>query len=206
MKFVGLASLLALAGGTAHAQVVQWTGPGANGHYYQALSTSSLISWADASAQVALAGRGGYLATITSAAENSFLFSLIDSPQFWNTDTAGNSEGAFIGGLQTGGPEPLGGWQWVSGEPWSFTAWHGSQPDNAGGAENYLQFFGGTGSARLAQWNDISLNQQSARAYIVEYDTNPLASAPEPSSLLLCLVAGLGVTGRSLWKGTRSHA
>lgn len=190
--------ILALTCGAAQAQVIQWTGSGANGHYYQAIATSGLISWADAAALVASAGNGGYLATSTSAAENSFLFSLIDAPQFWNTDTAGNSEGAFIGGMQNGGPEPFEGWQWVSGESWSFTAWHGTQPDNAGGAENYLQFFGGIGSMRLAQWNDISFNQQSARAYIVEYDTNPLpsVSAPEPSTLALIVFAGLGILAR----------
>lgn len=188
---------MALAG-SARAQVVQWSGPGANGHYYQAIVAPSLISWGDAQALVASAGKGGYLATLTSAAENSFVFSLIDSPAFWNTDTAGNSEGPFLGGLQSGGAEPLGGWQWVTGETWSFAAWHASQPDNAGGAENYLQFFGGTGSTRLAQWNDISLNQQSGRAYVIEYDTNPLSgtSAPEPTTRALLALGALALIAR----------
>ena len=44
---VGALALFALGAPQATAQV-QWTGPGANGHYYQAIQAPSAISWEDA--------------------------------------------------------------------------------------------------------------------------------------------------------------
>ena len=67
---------------TAHADVSKeatWTlASGGNGHTYRVVAKTGLISWdsANAAAQAA----GGYLATITSAAENAFVLSLIDDP------------------------------------------------------------------------------------------------------------------------------
>ncbi len=84
---------------------------GGNGHTYRVVATSTVISWDAANA--AAIGAGGYLATITSAAENAFVFSLIDEPTYWNQ--AGNGHGPWIGGYQLrGASEPDGGWSWVT--------------------------------------------------------------------------------------------
>src|SRR6185436_11393637 len=57
-------------------QSVQWTtNSGGNGHFYEAVLAPNGITWANA--QAAAASSGGYLATITSAGENNFVYGLI---------------------------------------------------------------------------------------------------------------------------------
>src|SRR6185295_3010578 len=59
------------------------TSAGGNGHWYKAVASSNSITWTEAD-QLARA-QGGYLATITSAAENDFVFNLVNAPEFfWN--------------------------------------------------------------------------------------------------------------------------
>ena len=50
---------------------VRWTGDGGNGHWYLVMRTPQLVSWD--SARSFATNDGGYLATITSAAENAFV-------------------------------------------------------------------------------------------------------------------------------------
>ena len=50
-------------------------------HYYEAVSVSSGITWSEANAQASQTG--GYLATMTSQAENDFIFNLIDDTVYW---------------------------------------------------------------------------------------------------------------------------
>src|ERR1043166_7346297 len=85
------------AAATSPAAPVQWTtGPGANGHFYEAFASTG-ISWEDA--QAAALSLGGYLATLTSAEENEFVFNLIDDPIYWFNDPASNSQGPWGGGF-----------------------------------------------------------------------------------------------------------
>src|ERR1035437_4592805 len=61
---------------------IQWTvASGGNGHYYDVLSAPAGITWDDASSGAT--ALGGYLATITSDEENSFVFSLVNSPVYY---------------------------------------------------------------------------------------------------------------------------
>jgi hypothetical protein len=168
---------------TAYSQPVQWSG---NGHWYQAVSVPSGISWTQASAAAQAAG--GYLATITSAAENSFVFGLIDSPVYWNQEPGGSDLGPWLGGYQTSdnGSTPAANWTWVTAESWSYTHWHPGEPNNfTGAAENYLSFkcFGSSG-CRTDSWNDlpdaISEFGTSVIAYVVEFDV--LAAVAEPGA------------------------
>jgi hypothetical protein len=154
-------------------------GSGGNGHGYEVIAAPSGISWDNARAAALTAG--GDLATATSAAENNFIFSLTDSSTYWwNFDTA-NSIGPWLGGIQTGGPEPAGGWTWVTGEPWSFTNWSPGQPDNFSNEDRLHYHLAGVG--RGATWNDIQNNGGVLpRAYVVEY-------VPEPTTGMLLLGA-----------------
>jgi hypothetical protein len=200
----GCAVLLA-AGRPAAAAPVQWAG---NGHFYEAVSVPGGISWE--AANLAAQSAGGYLATLTSLAENDFAFSLIDSPLYWGLDTAGNSQGPYLGGLQVGGPEPAGGWQWVSGEAWSFTNWRTGQPDNASGVEDRLQFFE-FGSGRTPQWNDVNGGVTFSKGYVVEYNALPSAAVPEPGTLALAAftvlpLAGIAARRRRTAQENGSHA
>lgn len=124
---------------------VQWP---ENGHWYQLVTTAANWSNARAAAEAA----GGYLVTITSAAENEFVRSIV----------AASASGAWAGAFQPpGAPEPGGGWTWVTGEAWSYTNWAPSEPNNLGG-ENHLQF------SSNGRWNDLT--GSSTLAYVIERD------------------------------------
>lgn len=148
---------------------VEWpVAQGGNGHSYRAVLVGPAgINWADASA-AAVAG-GGHLATIASAAENVFVYSLVTNAQFWWLDGVGNGEGPWLGGFQPpGSPEPAGNWQWVTGEPFAYLNWAPAEPNNANGTEDRLVF---TGKGKLMDsvWNDFA-NSALELGYVIEYD------------------------------------
>ncbi len=152
-------------------EVVVWSvAEGGNGHGYQAFVGS--VTWFQAN-QAANAA-GGHLATIGSAAENDFVFSLVNSPEFWVPDSRFNmTMGPWLGGLQPpGSPEPAGNWQWVTGEGFSYTNWHAGEPSNSGlgGVEDYLQFWATPAGARAPTWNDCS-GWLTTDGYVIEYET-----------------------------------
>jgi len=173
MKLPLILCILPVAGAlTANvsAQAVHWSpSSGGNGHWYEMVATPGGIDWngADGWAQSA----GGHLATITSLAENGFCFGLADDPQYWYADGFNSNIGPWLGGIQApGSAEPAGGWGWVSGEPWSFTAWAAGEPSNGGGTENALHFFHSPAPARAAEWNDITDTVSSVLGFLIEYE------------------------------------
>ena len=100
-----LGSLISMVQG----KLVQWSvWDGGNGHFYEAVAVPAGITWTEASEAANAAG--GHLATITSEAENSFVFSLVDDDRFWFEwvslqgpwlggyifDISGNYDSAFI--------------------------------------------------------------------------------------------------------------
>ena len=110
---------------------MQWpVADGGNGHWYQIRETG-LISWSQSRA--AAQQLGGYLATLTTASESTFVARL----KFTN-------RGVNLGGYQDRSSpdfsEPSGGWRWVTGEPWSYTNWLAGEPNNAGTGEDFLMF------------------------------------------------------------------
>lgn len=162
----------------------QWdTGPGHNDHYYQVFLDANFIQWTDAYADAQ--ARGGYLATITSEAENIFLTGLTLTAQghleSWIGLTDVLNEGTFV---------------WVTGEPLVYTNWAPGEP-------NDYQPAGGEDYAILSppvdidvnvpgSWNNLPNNPARVRAWIVEWDLQPLTSVPEPSTVwTLALAAGL---------------
>jgi len=145
--------------------------PVTNGHRYQAMYVPGGISWNDANSAAMAAG--GNLAAITSQGINDYIFSLVrDDDRFWYSDGQFTT-GPWFGGYQPdGSPEPGGGWRWVGGEPWNYTHWFTSMPDNWQGsstnnAESKLHFYS-TGSTRASTWNDT--NGVWAAGYIAEFD------------------------------------
>jgi lectin-like protein len=171
--------MLLTCGARAWAGPVQWnSGPNNNGHWYEVIVAPGGITWDKAMADAQ--ARGGYLATILSAEENAFAFSLVDSPAYWIAEAGGPANvGPWLGGSQPpGSPEPAGGWTWVHGDgPFVYTNWHGGEPSNGEGSphgqtESRLEFFeyGGRSSA----WNDAPESSSCGIvcpiAYVVEYD------------------------------------
>jgi len=111
-----------------------------NGHSYYR-STGSAF-WTDA--RTACSNMGGYLVTVTSAAENNFIFGLWPSGWIGLTDEV--NEGV---------------WRWVTGETYSYTSWNPGEPNNAGN-EDYVQFVGG------GKWNDLPNN--ISLPYVIEFN------------------------------------
>jgi hypothetical protein len=136
--------------GRLPAGAVLWS---TNNHHY--LVVKGTITWtaADEAARAA----GGHLVTLTSLEENNFVFGLVDV-----------AAGAWIGATKPNPSRtpPSSGWTWVTGEPWAFTNWRPTQPDNAGGNQDVAHF--STDSA-IGQWGDQA-HDATAGAYVVEFE------------------------------------
>jgi hypothetical protein len=59
------------------------------------------------------------------------------------------------------------GWNWITGEPWVYSAWKVGEPNNEGGIENYLIGYSD------AKWNDGQLNSLgNVKGYVLEIEPN----------------------------------
>ncbi len=181
------AALVALGMGNA-AQAATFTNP-ANGNQYF-LTTST--TWTDAHAQAVAAG--GNLVTINDAAEQNWLSSVFGTTElFWIGLTDRVTEGVF---------------QWVSGQPVTYTNWAPREPNNYQPlrgplrGEDYVNMnWHGASRQRGFQennWNDnpnLVFGRLPARG-IVEIEGNlevEAATVPEPASVLgLLAVSALG--------------
>jgi len=172
-----------LTAGLAGAVPVQWTGPGANYHWYEGIHMPGGITWTDARA--AAEARGGYLATATSEAENLFIFSLINDEAFWYNDPW-NSMGPWLGGYYVGAEGTMNpdDWAWVSGEPWEYRNWAQGEPNFAD--EKALHFFGVGLFNRQPTWNNLQSENPGPEGYVVEWNNKPVR-AGVPSLLLLLM-------------------
>jgi hypothetical protein len=163
--------IMTVFGMSASAAAASHITPGNN--TYEVVAAAPGISWADARAAAAATTNGGplcagHLATVTSAAENALLVS---------TFGAGLNEKWLDGYQVAGSAEPAGGWTWVTGEPWSYTNWGGSEPNNSGGIENAVLFFFNNGT-----WNDVPENYLygAGAGYVVEYECRQIAIDVQP--------------------------
>ncbi len=194
--------LIALAASTVSvaAHAATWTNP-LTGHSYQSISHGSAITWTQA--KVAAETLGGYLVTITDAFEQSLVYSMIaNDATMWLPVAA--THGPWIGLFQaSGSPEPSGGWQWVTGEAYSYTNWlpgePNNEPTNSLGNEAFGHFHGNWGPSS-PYWNDTAHNgypNAPVASYIVEIDPPPPppppppTAMPEPSSAALLATFGV---------------
>ncbi len=187
------AAVLAIAAPAALGDVLEatstWTsGTGANGHTYMLFSVNPGVTWE--AAEASAVSLGGTLATITSANENTFVYNALgiaSNNNVWYLNTFNASIGPWLGAFQPdGSAEPAGGYQWVTGEAFSYTNWSPNEPNNSGGTENRAHYYGLSG--RSGAWNDIT-NTVLVDGYVVEV-------APAPASLALLIGAGLAAGRR----------
>jgi len=138
----------------------------ANGHYYQIVSTT--VDWNTAD-QMARAmthlGLPGHLVTIADAAEDQFVYFTLGGAALGNS---------WLGGYQDlNAPsysEPLGGWTWVTGEPFSYTNWTTGEPNDGGGQEHYLGYW------PAEQWNDYTLVSNNVGRFVVEFESTSIGT------------------------------
>lgn len=146
---------------------------GPNGNYYEYVAGP--ISWNNARTAaegMSFGGSMGYLATVTSAEENTFVATL------------GAANNAYLGGNDI---DVEGTWTWVSGETWSYTAWGPNEPNNSNN-EDCLHYRGD------GLWNDIPCGTSYSYGYVVEYDA--AAFVPQSNTFPTSdIVAGGGDAG-----------
>mgnify|MGYP000850987984 CR=1 FL=1 len=132
-----------------------------NGHCYAI--TNSEGTWVAAETEASSAG--GHLVTINTEEENNWIVNQFGTAIYW------------IGLYQpASGPEPDGGWEWVSGEPVNYTKWlieypsNHIQPDDNGGVEDW----GVINYGDTSYWNDDPLwGYNSPHKGIIELDHTP---------------------------------
>ena len=136
---------------------------GGNGHWYRFIPVNLIGSWS--SANEAAGQVGGHLATITAPAELGFvevLSACVGCPG-WGPSWA-------IGGIQNQASptyaEPAGGWQWVTGENWSWSPWAPGEPNNSGGSEDFLYLH------CLRGFNDGGDSSNGCVAAIIEWSAD----------------------------------
>jgi hypothetical protein len=200
-RLTGALGLIAVAVALGYAPSA-WATPAAfdsaDGYWYQPVLVSSGITWT--AAQTDAVAAGGYLACPTNSSQNSFVFSLIDSPSYWtalsvNSDFLGPWLGASASN-DTDGSDAT--WKWVNGAAFSFAPWGPNQPDGYPGnlpnqAIDYydLASIGST-------WGDTPQEGVAGftlpQGYVVQFTTDPNGTlVPLPSAAWsgLALLGGL---------------
>ena len=137
----------------------------ANGHFYEFVSQQG-ITWTDAKAAAdaqSIFGLKGYLATLTSQAENDFAFSKVQSVGWigasdaavegeWRWADGPENGQLFFQGLGDGTGSAVNG---------GYNNWANGEPNNAGD-EDYAHFLSS------GEWNDYA-NNTVVQGYVVEY-------------------------------------
>jgi hypothetical protein len=132
-----------------------------NGHRYEVWESYGIpwIHAKDFASRQYRQGYGyGYLATITSAAENNFVANLAFSSMGWWVEL-------WLGGFQP--PDECrrdANWMWITGEPWGYTNWAPGEPNDHQGpcSEQHLAIH------RDGLWNDEGY-LGNIRGFIIEY-------------------------------------
>ncbi|MFC4233586.1 hypothetical protein ACFOW1_16920, partial [Parasediminibacterium paludis] len=162
-----------------------------NGHFYQLSPTQT--DWTTGFTNAnnsSYFGRQGYMVTITSAAENSFVSKILASDSWigcsdhytyinaaTGTNTYTSQGGSYNAGIST---QSEGLWYWVTGPEkgtlftrgnWqdnrqvvngNYNSWNSGEPNNYGGSEDYGEIYVASGN-----WNDLGGTQ--GYYTIVEY-------------------------------------
>lgn len=142
----------------------------ANGHTYLVLTGAT---WEEAQAEAL--SLGGNLVTINDAQENLWLFAMYARLRGYPF-TTGNDPGGYWIGLNDTAEEGV--FEWVSGEPVTYTNWAAGEPNNVvNGNEDWAELIVREGPIlKLGEWNDGATYLQPA---IVEFNI------PEPPALSL---------------------
>lgn len=195
---VGFAAIAVLVGAghgeLAVASIAVWSN---NGHSYEVIVDSNPTWFAARDAATARTHNGvnGYLATLTTAAEQDFIVSSFGGGtavnQLW---VGGYQDTSALDYSETGG-----GWRWITSESWN------TGVDSPAFSFNNNYWFTHSEEHLITWWNtgglndyyhspSAAINPVVALGYIVEFDTEPDV-VPEPSTLAiwsLLALCGIG--------------
>lgn len=117
-----------------------------NGHYYKRYRQADVYTWYEAERRCE--EMGGHLVTVTSAEEYDVVKRIKKMEHTWLGATNLNSGDEF---------------EWITGEPFTFSDWRGGEPSNSLGVEHYIQIVDTGG------WNDTP-GIGAGDSYICEWD------------------------------------
>jgi hypothetical protein len=191
MATIILSAIAFLPNQSASAAPVQWPiASGGNGHHYEFVTTKTTWGAAQADAQSRThLGVAGHLATISNAAENEFVRSLVtdNSELFWlGLFVTSPNPRDFVWvdapiSVVWRGERPADGGLSPNG---AFTNWETNEPNNAGGGENWTIMYTENG-----RWNDTLFNRLGdGGSYVVEYNV-----VPEPGTAGLMWIASMSL-------------
>lgn len=185
-----------------------------NGHFYEHISSAA--SWTTAKANAAARtylGLNGYLATITSQAENDFIKQKTGADAWIGASDEYTQINAATGASTYANQAAAEGkWYWVTGPAGEkgtqfsngnitpaavngmFNNWNNAEPNNSGSNEHYGELYASGGNP--GKWNDLPNN---SLGYIVEYgglDTDPLLQLS--TSQIVTISSFLAITGLDL--------
>ena len=106
---------------------------------------------------------GGHLVTISDSIENNFIYSISSEYYIWIGLYQNLNSPTFS--------EPIGGWEWVTGESLNYTNWNSNEPNNGGvfnEENNALMYSSSTNNP--GSWNDA-------------YDTDDTNYTPENQNI-----------------------
>jgi hypothetical protein len=150
-------------------------------HFYEYVAGSTTWTNAKTSAENrSYFGRVGYLATMSSEAENNFVWKLMSSDAWFGASdevsAVNTAKGSTAFASQSAVEQK---WHWVTGPEkgtqfsnsstavtGQYSKWAGGEPNNAGG-EHYGQFY----SSNNGQWNDLP--NVNLGGYVCEYGDMP---------------------------------
>ncbi len=146
-----------------------------NGHYYEYVSVSSGISWTDAkiaAEKSTLYGLQGYLANVSTQAENDYVKSLLGGTGWFGANDL-ETEGSWVwaGGPEEGLAVPLN--PDVSWDPWN-----SGEPNDHGSGEDAGQY------RDDGTWNDLPTSYK-LNGYVVEYGGFKNDTALEAAQLIV---------------------
>lgn len=167
-----------------------------NGHYYELVGFDDnfRLDWNEAKAyaeDLTFKGANGYLATLTSVAEDDFV---------WNLGAQDYFLGAYDVSSRNGSGQWVHNeWHWVTGESFSFANWLPGEPnhwqdgsDATPGNEDYLMYWGA-----VRGWNDTNVDSSYIENGVLKYTTKgfvvefapPASPVPLPAAAWLFLSA-----------------
>jgi hypothetical protein len=139
-----------------------------NGHFYKPVTTGTTYTGARAASLLTtFKGQTGYLVTITSADENSFIFVNVPQANIWFAATDEVTDGRWVidAGPEKGTVMKTSNGQTAGNIVGVYNNWAGGEPNGANHSEDYAV----TNWNGQSTWNDLSNNWTNP--YIIEYGT-----------------------------------